>query len=122
VAVLHYLWSLKWSLAGSVIAGLLGFLSFGLLGYLLYYLAYPVVGVVYPPLPRWRPDAVWGLIVGAGILWAPSFLVAGVVDKALHDRGVSGARRGLCYLLVLWLGAVAAWSFLIATNLPPLRP
>jgi hypothetical protein len=54
VAVLHYLWSLKWSLAGFVIAGLLGFLSFGLLGYLLYYLAYPVVGVVYPPLPRWR--------------------------------------------------------------------
>jgi hypothetical protein len=122
VAVLRYLWSLKWSLTGGVAVGLLGFLSFGVLGYFLYYLAYPVVGVVYPPMPRWRPDAVWGLLVGAGILWALSFPVAGVIDHALLVRGTSGARRGLCYLLVLWLGAVAAWSFLIATNLPPLRP
>ena len=122
MAALHYIWSVKWSLAGVAAAILASFLSLGLLGYALYYLAYPVVGLVYPPMPRWRPDAVWGLIVGAGIVWAPSFLVAGVIDHALLVRRVPPMRRRISYLLVLWLGAVAAWSFLIATNLPPLRP
>ena len=122
MAALHYIWSLKWSLAGVAAAILASFLSLGLLGYALYYLAYPVVGFVYPPLSEWRPDTVWPLIVGAGIVWAPSFLVAGVIDHALFVRRVSPMRRRISYLLVLWLGAVAAWCFLIATNLPPLRP
>jgi hypothetical protein len=87
----------------------------------LYYLAYPVVGFVYPPMHVWRPDAVWPLIVGAGIVWALSFPVAGVIDHALLVRGASAGRRGLAYLVVLWVGAVAAWSFLLVTNLPPLR-
>jgi hypothetical protein len=118
VVALRYIWSLKWSLAGAVAAILASFLSLGLLGYVLYYLAYPLVGVVYPPLSAWRPDAVWPLIVGAGIVWAISFPVAGIVDHALAVRGASAGRRRLVYILVLWIGAMAAWSFLIATNLP----
>ena len=51
---------------GFAAAFLLSFLSFGLLGYVLYYAAYPVVGMAYPPLSTWRPDTVWPLIVGAG--------------------------------------------------------
>lgn len=121
MAFLHYIWSLKWSLAAGVAAVLASFLSLGMLGYVLYYLAYPVVGFVYPPLPTWRPDTVWPLIVGAGIVWAPSFLVAGVIDHALRVRGVSALRRRISYVVVLWIGAVAAWSFLIAVSLPPLR-
>ena len=121
MAVLRYLWSLKWSLAAGVAAVLLSFLSFGLLGYVLYYAAYPIVGVVYPPMPAWRPDTVWPLIVGAGIVWSPSFLPAGALDRALALRGVTAGRRRLAYLAVLWIGAVAAWLFLIATNLPPMR-
>ena len=121
MAVLRYLWSLKWSLAAGVAAVLLSFLSFGLLGYVLYYAAYPLVGFVYPPMPAWRPDTVWPLIVGAGIVWSPSFLPAGALDRALALRGVTAGRRRLAYLAVLWIGAVAAWLFLIATNLPPMR-
>lgn len=121
VAALRYIWSLKWSLVGAVAAILASFLSLGLLGYVLYYLAYPVVGFVYPPLSAWRPDTVWPLIVAAGIVWAMSFPVAGVIDHTLAVRGTSAARRGLSYVLVLWIGAMAAWSLLIATNLPPLR-
>jgi hypothetical protein len=68
VAALHYLWSLKWSVVAGVAAAALSFLSFGLLGYVLYYAAYPVVGLVLPPLSAWRPDTVWPLIVGAGIV------------------------------------------------------
>jgi hypothetical protein len=121
VAAFHYIWSLKWSLAAAIAAVLASFLSLGLLGYVLYYLAYPVVGFVYPPLPLWRPDTVWPLIVGAGIVWSLSFLVGGVINHALLVRGASTTRRRISYVLVLWIGAVAAWSFLIATNLPPLR-
>jgi hypothetical protein len=121
VAALRYIWSLKWSLAACVAAVMASFLSFGMLGYVLYYLVYPVVALVYPPMSAWRPDAVWPLIVSAGIVWSPSFVVAGVVDRALGVRGVSPARRKLSYAVVLWIGAVAAWLFLIATSLPPLR-
>ena len=119
--VLHYVWSLKWSVAGCAGAILASFLSLGMLGYVLYYLAYPVVGLVYPPLTAWRGDAVWPLIIGAGILWAPSFLVAGAVEHAMAGRGVSPARRTVAYLVVLWLGAAAVWLFLLATNLPAVR-
>jgi hypothetical protein len=122
VSALHYIWALKWSLAGFATALVLSSLSFGLLGFVLYYAAYPVVAVAYPPLPRWRPDAVWPLIVGAGIVWSFSFIPAGVIDRALVGRGVARTARNLSYLLVLWVGAVAAWLFLLATNVPPLRP
>lgn len=119
--VLRYIWSLKWSLVGCAAAVLASFLSLGMLGYVLYYLAYPIVVFVYPPLTTWRGDAVWPLIIGAGIVWSLSFLVAGVVDHALAGHGVSAARRKIAYLVILWIGAVAAWLFLIATNLPATR-
>jgi len=121
VAALHYLWSLKWSVAATVAAVALSFLSLGMLGYVLYYAAYPIVGVVYPPLNTWRPDTVWPLIVGAGIVWSLSFLPAGVLDHALAARGVAAGRRRMAYVVVLWAGAELAWLFLIATNNPPLR-
>eukprot|EP00913_Durusdinium_trenchii_P008246 g7743.t1 len=89
-----------------------------MLGYVLYYLAYPVVGLVYPPMSSWRPDTVWPLIVGAGMVWSVSFLAAGVLDRHLLDRGTTSGRRKLCYLLVLWIGAVLAWLFVIATSSP----
>jgi hypothetical protein len=119
--VFRYLWSLKWSFAAVAGTILASFLSLGMLGYVLYYLAYPIVGLAYPPLTSWRSDAVWPLIIGAGVAWSLSFLPAGVIDHALSARGVSPARRKLSYLLVLWIGAVAAWSFLIATSLPAAR-
>lgn len=122
MAALHYVWSLKWSLAGFLAALALSFLSFGLLGFVLYYAAYPVVAVVYPPLPRWRPDSVWPLIIAAGIVWSFSFIPAGVIDRVLVGRGAARTFRNLSYGLVLWIGAVAAWLFLLATNVPPLRP
>jgi hypothetical protein len=118
---LRYIWSLKWSLAGFAAAFLLSFLSLGMLGYVLYYAAYPVVGVAYPPLTAWRPDTVWPLIVGAGLVWSFSFIPAGVIDHALAGRGVARVPRNISYLVVLWIGAVAAWLLLIATSLPPLR-
>jgi hypothetical protein len=118
---LRYVWSLKWSLAGFAAAFLLSFLSFGLLGYVLYYAAFPVVGVAYPPLTAWRPDTVWPLIVGAGLVWSFSFIPAGVIDHTLAGRGVARMPRIISFFVVLWLGAVAAWLLLIATNLPPLR-
>ena len=121
MVVLRYIWSLKWSLAGLAAALLASFLSLGMLGYVLYYLAYPVLGFVYPPLSAWRPDAVWPLIVGAGIVWSFSFVPGGILNRALSVRGVSPAYRTICYLVVLWSGAVAAWLFLIATNLPSTR-
>jgi hypothetical protein len=121
MAELRYIWSLKWSFAGFAAALLLSFLSLGLLGYVLYYAAYPVVGLAYPPLSTWRPDTVWPLIVGAGLVWSFSFIPAGVIDHALAGRGVARTQRRISYVVVLWIGAVAAWLFLIATNLPPLR-
>jgi hypothetical protein len=90
VAALRYIWSLKWSLAGFAAAFLLSFLSFGLLGYALYYAAYPVVGVAYPPLSTWRPDSVWPLTVGAGLVWSFSFIPAGVIDHALAGAVLPG--------------------------------
>jgi hypothetical protein len=121
VEALRYIWSLKWSLAGFAAAFVLSFLSLGMLGYVLYYAAYPVVGMAYPPLTTWRPDTVWPLIVGAGLVWSFSFIPAGVIDHALAGRGVARVPRNISYLVVLWMGAVAAWLLLIATSLPPLR-
>lgn len=120
--IVRYIWSLKWSLLAALGAVLGSFLSLGMLGYVLYYLAYPVVGLVYPPLTTWRPDTVWPLIIGAGILWSLSFVVAGVVDHALAARGAGTTRRRIAYLVVLWLGAVAAWLFFIFSSAPAMRP
>ena len=122
MTALRYVWSIKWSLAGFAAAILGSFLSLGMLGYVLYYAAYPILGFVYPPLSAWRPDAVWPLIVGAGIVWSLSFLPAGIIDHALAGRGTARARRSISYVLILWIGAAAAWSFMIATSLPAAPP
>jgi hypothetical protein len=121
VTALRYLWSIKWSLAGVAAAVALSFVSLGLLGYVLYYAAYPVVGFVFPPLTAWRPDSVWPLIVGAGVVWSLSFLPAGILNHTLASRGVPSGQRRLAYVGILWVGAVVAWLFMIATNLPSLR-
>ncbi len=94
---MRYIWSLKWSLAGFAAAFALSFLSLGMLGYVLYYAAYPVVGMAYPPLTAWRPDTVWPLIVGAGLVWSFSFIPAGVIDHALAGRGVARVQRNISY-------------------------
>jgi hypothetical protein len=101
VEALRYIWSLKWSLAGFAAAFALSFLSLGMLGYVLYYAAYPVVGMAYLPLTAWRPDTVWPLIVGAGLVWSFSFIPAGVIDHALAGRGVARVPRNISYLVVL---------------------
>ncbi len=121
MTVLRYIWSLKWSLLAAAGTMLASFLTLGMLGYVLYYVAFPVVGMVYPPLSAWKPDTVWPLIVAAGMVWSLAFLPAGMVDHALGARGVAAGYRKLSYAGVLWLGAVASWLFLIATNLPPVR-
>ncbi len=110
------IWSLKWSLA---LCRCVPELSEPACRYVLYYAAYPVVGIAYRPVDVARTVAA--PIVGAGLVWSFSFIPAGVIDHALAGRGVARAQRNLSYFVVLWIGAVAAWLLLIATNLPPLR-
>lgn len=117
--VLNRLWMMRWSLAGFVAALAIAFLSLGYSSLLLYAVAAPMLGVVYPPLAQWHGPWVWPVLVGVAILWSPSFLVAGVLGQALEARAWSIGRRRMAYLAVLWLGAVLAWFAVLHANFPP---
>lgn len=107
---------------GSILAAIgafaLAFLSLGYSSFLTYIAASPVLRLVWPPIWQARGPWLWPALVGAGILWSVSFLVAGVVDEFLASRGHSRARRRFAYGAVLWLGAVATWGLMLA-NAPP---
>lgn len=117
--ILGGFWALRWSLAGCLAALALAFLSLGYSSLVLYAAASPLLRLAYPPMSDWHGPWVWPVLVGVGILWAPSFLAAGMAGQVPQVRGWSAGRRRLLYLAVLWCGAVAAWFVMLATNFPP---
>lgn len=104
---------MKRSLLAAFVVAALGLLSMGGLGALLYYAAYPVLGPFYGNLDDWRGDDVWPAMIGAGMLWAFSFLAAGWLNQRLLQR--SKHARRLAYAVTLWLGAILTWVFMLAT-------
>ncbi|WP_377844112.1 hypothetical protein [Bosea sp. UC22_33] len=110
--------AMKASLLGFVSAFALSFLSLGYISLALYGVVSPVLTQMYPPLETWRGPWVWPVLVGVAILWSLSFLIAGAVDLQLHARHLSNGMRGLAYLAILWLGALASWFVVLGLNWP----
>ena len=112
---LYLLATMKKSVLAFLLAAILGLLSMGVLGGLLYAAAYPVAGLWLEDPELWHGDRLWPTMILTGILWSPSFLVAGYVNLRLvrAGRGTIAARRWL-YALILWLGAVAIWSLALS--------
>lgn len=108
--------SIKWSaLAWLVFTGL-GLLSMGALGFALYYAAWPALAPFHGNPNRWTGDWVWPAMIGAGMLWPLSFLVAGWMHLHLEKLGWSRFANGLAYALILWLGAALVWWAMLATR------
>ena len=92
------------------------FLSMGMLGLALYYLVSPVLNVWFPPLDVWDQSLVWPVIIAMPILWAPAFIVAGIVNRQTKLRGWSRRARIALYLGIIWLAALLAWLILLPAN------
>jgi hypothetical protein len=104
------------SLVAALLVAVGAVLSMGLIGLVLYYLASPALTVWFPPLAAWDQSLVWPAIIAAPIVWAPAFVLAGVLNDRFARRGWRRRRRILLYLGVLWLWAVAAWSVVLIAN------
>ncbi|ARU06528.1 hypothetical protein CCO03_19350 [Comamonas serinivorans] len=109
---------MKRSILAGVAAAALGLLSMGALGAGLYWLAYPVLRPLLGHPHDWQGDGVWPATLLAGMLWALSFPLAGLVHRRLAASGRPPAWRRLSYLAMLWLGAVVAW-LLVAPLMTP---
>jgi ABC-type polysaccharide/polyol phosphate export permease len=83
--------------------------SLGLLGVAHYTLVSPVLRLGFPPLRQMDEAVSWPLAILTPIVWAPSFLLAGLVNRALRRRGWRRGWRAGAYLAILWLAGVAAW-------------
>ena len=106
---------MKRSYVAALVTAALGLLSMGFLGAALYALALPVLWPLYGDPDRWSGDNVWPAMIGAGVLWSISFVVAGRINRRLEQAGWSPwPRRGI-YVLVLWLGAALSWILQLQT-------
>lgn len=115
-------WPLKgvfWSFLATLAAAGLPVVTLGMSSYVLYLPASPVLRLFYPPIWAAKGPWLWPVLVGAGVLWSVSFLVAGVLDAALQARGLGRTTRRVAYLAVLWVGAVGAWGAMLHLNAPP---
>ncbi len=101
-------------IAGAIASGL-GLLGMGVLGGVLAYAVWPLTAGMGGNPNDWQGDDVWPAMIGAGMLWGVCFPVAGLLDRGLSARGTAKALRWLAYGLVLWLGAMLIWGFLLAT-------
>lgn len=115
----RHLSSLLWSLIAMVGAAVLPVVTLGLSSYLVYLAASPVLRLFYPPIWAAKGPWLWPILIGAGILWSASFLVAGILDTVLKARGHSATPRRIAYLGVLWIGSVAAWGLMLHLSAPP---
>ena len=113
VSVLGDIWP---SLVASVLAAFGAFLSLGVLGLLLYYLVSPALDLVYPPLEAWDQTVVWPLIVAAPLLWSPSFVVAGLLNRRLKIGGWRRASRIFVYVALVWFAALGSWWIILSVN------
>jgi hypothetical protein len=88
----------------------------GVLGAALYAGVSPVLGRFASPLDDWHGDWVWPALIGAGMAWAPGFLLAGW----LHPRWRRPPRwwPPLAYAGVLWLWALLVWGAIVAVQRP----
>ena len=92
------------------------FLSMGMLGLALYFLVSPVLNLWFPPLDVWNQSLVWPVIIAVPIVWAPAFVVAGIVNRQTKQRGWSRRGRIALYLGIIWLAAILAWLILLPAN------
>lgn len=100
----------------SLVAVAGAFLSMGMLGLVLYYLVSPLLNVWFPPLEAWDQSQVWPVIIAMPIVWAPAFLIAGIVNRQTKRRGWSRRARIALYFGILWLAALVAWLVLLPAN------
>lgn len=115
-AAVRFLADIWPSLVAALLAAVGGFLSLGTLGLLLYHLVSPALTLRFPPLPAWDQSLVWPVIVAVPVLWAPSFILAGVVNRQVKRRGWTRTSRIPLYLAIVWLAALAAWAAMLAAN------
>lgn len=114
--VLRFLTDLWPSALLLLVAAVGAFLSMGLLGLALYYPVSPLLNVWFPPLEAWDQSQVWPVIIAMPIVWAPAFLIAGIVNRQTKLRGWSRRARIALYIGILWLAALAAWLVLLPAN------
>lgn len=117
-SMLAYLGAIKWSLLACVLFMVVGFGSLGMLGMALYGVSFPVIELFYPALEQWDGPWVWPVLVGVGLLWPLSFLVAGPVALALRQHDWAAWQRRLVYTGILWVGAITSWLVVLAVNYP----
>ena len=113
---LRFLTDLWPSLLLALLAVVGAFLSMGMLGLVLYYLVSPLLNLWFPPLEIWDQSQVWPVIIAMPIVWAPAFLVAGIVNRQTKRRGWSRRARIALYFGILWLAALLAWLVLLPAN------
>ena len=100
----------KRSVWAFLFAGALGLLSMGLLGAALYYAVCLALPSSYPRFDDLRGDWVWPAVIGIGMGWSLSFLLAGALNLFLERTGMSSVFwRRLIYVLVLWVCALLLW-------------
>ena len=110
----------RWSTVAFAGFLVLGLLSMGLLGAVLYYPVAPLLRLRFPAQDEWRGDWVWPAVIGVGMAWSLSFLLAGAVNHWLVRRGCPNPARRLAYLGVLWLWALVVWFVCLESS--PVRP
>lgn len=106
---------MKFSIIASVVAAAINYFSEGKLGAFIYAAAAPVLQPFFGHINDWRGDDVLPAMIGAGMYWSMSFLLAGHVNRRLLMRGVSPAARMACYGAIVWLSAVLVWAFMAST-------
>jgi hypothetical protein len=107
---------MRWSIVAFIATLILGLLSMGALGLLIYYPVDPILRPFFGDSNEWHGDWVWPSIVGAGMGWSFSFLVAGLINRWLEKAEVQKLSRKVIYVLILWLGSALIWLLLLMVN------
>ncbi|OVE76485.1 hypothetical protein BVX98_05765 [bacterium F11] len=113
--MLYWLKAIKGSFVAFGVSLGLGFLSMGILGYLLAYVSSPILCLRYPAVSKWHGDWVWPAMILVGMAWSFGFLIAGFLNYYLLKLQTHFVLRWIVYLAVLWLWALIIW-FLALLN------
>lgn len=113
---------MRFSLIAFIVSLALSLFSMGILGGLLYYIALPLLALIFPKLPTdinaWHGDWVWPAMISMPMLWAFGFLIAGWVYLYLKKLDWTILTLKTSYIVILLFWNFMIWLILLL-NISP---
>jgi len=113
---------MRFSVIAFTLSIIISLFSMGFLGLGLYFIASPILTLLFPNVPSdmntWHGDWVWPAMISLPMIWSFSFLIAASVYLYLQKLDWTNLTLKTCYIVILLLWNLLIWLVLLLNVMP----